>query len=359
MGPTKPIELTSKDRKRLEAVLARPTSPAGFARRAQVILLSADGISGAEIARRLGLSPEHVCRVRARFAETGVEGLADRKKAGRKDHAVPQATVERIVQLAMSPPPAGRNRWTTRLLAREVGHTSGTVSKILKANGLKPHLSRTYKVSRDPEFARKVRDVVGLYLNPPGNAVVLSVDEKTQIQALERTQLPLPLRTGRAATHTHDYKRHGVLDLYAALEVATGKVTHQCSESHTAADFLAFMKKVVRAYPRRELHVILDNSSAHGTPAVKEWLAAHPRVQFHYTPTSASWLNQVEGFFGILGKQSLYLTDMPSKAALRRHIELYLLSWNENPTPFEWTKPAAAIIRSHKRMLDRISEALH
>jgi transposase len=168
MGPTKPIELTSKDRKRLEAVLARPTSPAGFARRAQVILLSADGISGAEIARRLGLSPEHVCRVRARFAETGVEGLADRKKAGRKDHAVPQATVERIVQLAMSPPPAGRNRWTTRLLAREVGHTSGTVSKILKANGLKPHLSRTYKVSRDPEFARKGSRRGGVVPEPAG-----------------------------------------------------------------------------------------------------------------------------------------------------------------------------------------------
>lgn len=225
--------------------------------------------------------------------------------------------------------------------------------------GLKPHLSRTYKVSKDPEFANKVRDVVGLYLNPPTNAVVLSVDEKTQIQALERTQLPLPLRSGRATRHTHDYKRHGVLDLYAALEVATGKVVHQCTERHTAVEFLAFMKKVVRAFPRRELHVILDNSSSHSTPAVKEWLAAHPRVKFHYTPTSASWLNQVEGFFGILGKQSLHLVDMPSKAALRRHIEAYLESWNANPTAFEWTKPAAALIRSHKRMLDRISGAVH
>ena len=359
MARTNPLELTAKDRKKLEAVLARPTSPAGLARRARVVLLSADGVSGVEIALRLGLTQEHVCRVRRRFVEEGVDGLADRQKTGRKDHAVPQATIERIVQLALSPPPPGRTRWTTRLLAREVGHTSGTVSKVLQANGLKPHLTRTYKVSRDPEFAKKVRDVVGLYLNPPTNAIVLSVDEKTQIQALERTQLPLPLRTGRASRHTHDYKRHGVLDLYAALEIATGKVVHQCTERHTAVEFLAFMKKIVRAYPRRDLHVILDNSSSHSTPAVKEWLAAHPRVKFHYTPTSASWLNQVEGFFGILAKQSLYLADMPSKAALRHHIEAYLASWNDNPTAFEWTKPAAAIIRSHKRMLDRISQAVH
>lgn len=359
MRRTKPLQLTPKDRKSLEAVLARPTSPAGLARRARVVLLSAEGVSGVEIAHRLGLTQEHVCRVRSRFVELGVEGLADRKKAGRKDHAVPPKTIQRIVDLAMSPPPAGRTRWTTRLLAREVGHTSGTVSRILKANGLRPHLARTYKVSKDPEFANKVRDVVGLYLNPPSNAVVLSMDEKTQIQALERTQLPLPLRTGRASRHTHDYKRHGVLDLYAALEIATGKVTHECTERHTAVEFLAFMKKVARTYPRRELHVILDNSSSHSTPAVKEWLAAHPRVQFHYTPTSASWLNQVEGFFGILGKQSLYLADMPSKAALRRHIEAYLEGWNANPTAFAWTKPAAAIIRSHKRMLDRISSAVH
>lgn len=359
MGRTKPLELTPKARKALEAVLARPTSPSGLARRVRVVLLSADEIPGVEIARRLGLTQEHVCRVRQRFIDFGIDGLADRKKTGRKDHAVPQATIERIVELAMSPPPAGRTRWTTRLLAREVGHASGTVSNVLRANGLKPHLSRTYKVSTDPQFAKKVRDVVGLYLNPPSNAVVLSVDEKTQIQALERTQLPLPLRSGRASRHTHDYKRHGVLDLYAALEVATGKVTHQCTERHTAIEFLAFMKKVVRSYPRRELHVILDNSSTHSTPEVIDWLSRNPRVHFHYTPTSASWLNQVEGFFGILGKQSLYLADMPSKAALRRHIETYLEAWNTNPTPFEWTKPAAAIIRSHKRMLDSNSSAVH
>jgi transposase len=245
------------------------------------------------------------------------------------------------------------------LLAEAVNRTSGCVSDILRAHGLKPHLVRTYKVSRDPAFATKVTDVVGLYLHPPEHAIVLSVDEKTSIQALQRTQPPLPLRTGRAVRHTHDYRRHGVLDLYAALEIATGKVTHQFSPTHTAADFLRFMNKVVRAYPDLDLHVVLDNSSTHNTEEVRTWLAAHPRVQFHYTPTSASWLNQIEGFFGILTKQSLSMTDFPSKQALQDHLRAYLRAWNQNPTSFEWTKPARAIIKSHKRMIDRISTAVH
>jgi transposase len=343
----------------LKALIARPSAPAGVVRRARVVLLSATGVSGVEIAAQLDLSPESVSRVRRRFVVAGVEGLFDQPKAGRRDHAVPAETVERILQLALSPPPAGRSRWTTRLLAEAVGRTSGCVSDILRAHGLKPHLVRTYKVSRDPAFAAKVTDVVGLYLHPPEHAIVLSVDEKTSIQALERTQRPLPLRTGRAVRHTHDYRRHGVVDLFAALEIATGKVTHRFSPTHTSADFLRFMKTVARAYPDRDLHVVLDNSSTHNTEEVRAWLRAHPRVQFHYTPTSASWLNQIEGFFGILTKQSLAITDFPSKRALQDHLCAYLRAWNKNPTPFEWTKPARAIIRSHKRMLDRISTAVH
>lgn len=263
------------------------------------------------------------------------------------------------MQLALSPPPAGRSRWTTRLLAGAVGRTSGCVSDILRAQGLKPHLVRTYTVSRDPAFAAKVTDVVGLFLDPPEHAIVLSVDEKTSIQALERTQRPLPLRAGRAVRHTHDYRRHGVLDLFAALEIATGKVTHAFSPTHTAADFLRFMKKVARAYPDRELHVVLDNSSTHNTDEIRAWLQAHPRIRFHYTPTSASWLNQIEGFFGILAKQSLSITDFASKRVLQDHLVAYLRAWNKHPTPFEWTKPAKAIIKSQKRMLDRISTAVH
>jgi transposase len=351
--------VTKKQVKRLRAIVARPTEEARLVRRARVVLLTAEGLSGREIAVRLDLTPEAVSRIRARFEEHGVDGLAERPRPGRQSHAVPPATVEQIIQTAMSPPPPGRIRWTTRLLAKEFKLTSGCVSDILRKNELKPHLVRTYKVSRDPNFAAKVQDVVGLYLNPPTNAVVLSVDEKTSIQALERTQPPLPLREGRAVRHTHDYKRHGVVDLFAALEFATGTVTHSLTETHTGADFLSFIKKVESKYRRRDLHVILDNSSTHSTPDVKTWLDAHPRVHFHYTPTSASWLNQVEGFFGILGKQSLGTTGFPSKRALREHIAAYMEAWNRNPTPFEWTKPARAIIKSHRRMLDRISTAVH
>jgi transposase len=353
------VVLTAKQRRELEHLVARAAESAQVVRRAQVVLWSADGVAGAEIARRLHLSAEAVSRIRRRFLDTGIAGLATRPKAGRKDHAVPATTVERLLELAMSPPPAGRSRWTTRLLGKEVGLTSGCVSDVLRRHDLKPHRVRTYKVSRDPAFVAKVRDVVGLYLHPPEQAVVLSVDEKTSIQALERTQRPLPLRSGRATRHTHDYKRHGVVDLYAALEVATGQVTHRLSATHTAADFLAFMRKVVRTYPGRELHVILDNSSSHRTPEVHAWLAHHPQVHFHYTPTSASWLNQVEGFFGILGKQSLSLTDFHSKRALRDHLGGYMRAWNRNPTPFAWTKPVQAIIKSHRRMLERISTAVH
>ena len=343
----------------LEALVARASEPAGLVRRARVILLSAAGVGGVEIASRLDLSPEAVSRIRRRFVREGVDGLCDRPKSGRRDHAVPVETVEEIVQLALSPPPAGRSRWTTRLLGDAVGRTSGCVSDILRAHGVKPHLTRTYKVSRDPAFAAKVTDVVGLYLHPPEHAIVLSVDEKTSIQALERTQPPLPLRAGRAVRHTHDYRRHGVVDLFAALDVATGKVTHRFSTSHTAGDFLRFMKKVARTYPDWQLHVVLDNSSTHNTDDVRAWLVDNPRVHFHYTPTSASWLNQIEGFFGILAKQSLSVTDFPSKRALQDHLIAYLRAWNQNPTPFEWTKPARALIRSHKRMLDRISTAVH
>jgi transposase len=353
------VALTTKQRRELEQLVARAREAAQVIRRAQVVLWSADGVAGAEIARRLQLSAEAVSRIRRRFLAGGIAGLATRPKGGRTDHAVPAATVERVIELAMGPPPRGRSRWTTRLLAKEVGLTSGCVSDLLRRHGLKPHLVRTYKVSRDPDFVAKVRDVVGLYLHPPAHAVVLSVDEKTSIQALERTQRPLPLRAGRAVRHTHDYTRHGVVDLYAALEVATGNVVHRVTDRHTASDFLAFMRQVVRAYPDQELHVILDNSSTHGTRAVRDWLAAHPRVHFHYTPTSASWLNQVEGFFGIFAKQSLSLTDFPSKKALREHIAAYMRAWKTHPTPFAWTKPAAAIIRSHRRMLEHISTAVH
>jgi transposase len=359
MSKVNTIRLHGGQRRALEKIAAKASESAGVARRALVVLWTADGVAAQEIASRLHLTPEAVSRIRRRFLDGGVGSLADRPKTGRKDHVVPEETIQRVVELALSPPPAGRTRWTTRLLANEVGISKASVSNILRREGLKPHRVRTYKVSRDPQFASKVKDIVGLYLNPPEHAVVLSVDEKTSIQALERTQPPLPMRSGRAARHTHDYKRHGVIDLYAALDIASGEVTHTLTNSHTAKDFLSFMNKVVRVHPNQELHVVLDNSSTHRTPDVKKWLEDHPRVHFHYTPTSASWLNQVEGFFGILAKQALSTTDFHSKKALRDHLRAFLRSWNRNPTPFEWTRPAKPIIRSYRRALDRLSKTMH
>jgi len=358
MGKTVPLSLTPAQRLALERLVSRPTASAGHVRRARLVLLAADGVSGVEIARRLSLTVPQVSRIRRRFSETGVDGLADQPKSGR-GNGVPEEVVRRVVTVAMSAPPAGYSHWSTRQLARRVGLGRTAVHDILRANDLKPHLLRTFKISKDPAFAAKVRDVVGLYLNPPENAVVISVDEKTQVQALERTQPVLPLRFGKVERRTHDYRRNGVVDLYAALEVATGRVVGACRDSHNADDFLAFMKRVERNFPKRELHVILDNSSTHTTPAVQDWLSEHPRVKFHFTPTSASWLNQVESFFSILTRRSLTRASFPSKAALRRHIEAFLRNWNQNPTPFVWTKSARRIVRDHRRIIARTSLTEH
>jgi transposase len=353
-----PLKLTRGQREKLEVQLAKRTLAHRHARRIRVVLLAADGVSGVEIARRAAISPFQVSRIRQRFARGGVEGLAEQPRPGRGNR-VPEATVRKIVAKVMTPPPAGYSHWSCPQLAKQFGLGKTVIHKILRANDLKPHLTATFKVSRDPRFAEKAADVVGLYLNPPKRAVVISLDEKTQVQALERTQPMLPLRPGQVERHTHDYRRNGVVDLYAALEVATGKVVGRCTASHTAVDFLGFMKVLTRTFPQRELHVILDNSSTHSTPDVKEWLAAHERVQFHFTPTSASWMNQVEAFFSILTRRSLRRTSFASKTLLKKHIHAFLARWNEDPTPFVWTKSAHTIVRDHRKHLARISRKTH
>ena len=312
--------------------------------------MAADGISGVEIGRRLALSVAQVSRIRRRFVEGGVEGLADQPRAGR-GNTVPKAVVEKVIGMVMSFPPAGHSHWSTRELARRVGLGHTAVHDILRENDLKPHQQRTFKVSKDPEFVAKVRDIVGLYLNPPEKAVVVSMDEKTQVQALERTQPMLPLRPGQVERRTHDYRRNGVIDLYAALEVASGRVVGECRESHTARDFLAFLKKLEREFPVGVLHVILDNSSTHKTPEIQAWLKQHPRVQFHFTPKSASWMNQVEGLFSILTRQSIRRGSFDTVRALVQHIQRYIARWNEHPTPFVWTREPAEIIKKAVRRI--------
>jgi transposase len=323
-----------------------------------VILLGADGVPGVEIARRLGLKEPAVARIRRRFSVGGVPGLEDQPKAGRGNN-VPKDMIQKIIAKALSRPPAGYSHWSTPQLAGEFGLGKTVIHKILRANDVKPHLTRTFKVSKDPKFDDKATDVVGLYINPPENAVVISLDEKTSVQALDRTQPMLPLTKGQIERHTHDYKRNGVVDLYAALDVATGHVTGQCTDTHTGADFLSFMQKVAREYPKKDLHVILDNSSTHKTPDVMAWKALHPRITFHFTPTSASWLNQVEGFFSILTRRSLRRTSFVNRTVLKKHLRDFLAAWNSNPTPFVWTKSAHKIVRDHRKMLARISREEH
>lgn len=342
------IMVSGEARATLERLVRASTTAAGLSRRARAVLLMAEGVAGTEIAGRTGYTPVQISRIRARFAEEGVAGLADRARSGRPVQLT-DAKRARILALTLKAPPKGLSQWSTREMAARVDVSATTVHRLWRAHALQPHRTQTFKFTTDPAAEAKIHDVVGLYLAPPTNAVVLSVDEKTQIQALERTQPMLPLRPHLPARQTHDYQRHGLTSLYAALEVGSGRVTGECSARHTGADFLRFLKRLHRCYRARELHVILDNSSTHSTPAIMAWLVQHPRVHFHFTPTGASWLNMIEAWFGILTRKSVRRGSFRSVRALVQHIEHYLTHWNEDPTPFVWTKEPADIIRKAVR----------
>lgn len=342
------IVLAAADRVELERLQRSASCPAGVSRRARAVLLMADEVAGTEVARLTGYTPIQVSRIRRRFAEEGLAGLADRPRSGRPPR-LSQAKSARIVALTLKAPPKGLTHWSTREIAERVGVSHATAHRIWKAHALQPHRVESFKFTTDAQAEAKIRDVVGLYLTPPTNAVVLSLDEKTQIQALERTQPLLPLRPNLPAGQTHDYQRHGLTSLYAALDVASGKVLGECTARHTGADFLRFLKLLHRRYRGRELHVILDNSSTHSTPQVRQWLDAHPNVCFHFTPTGASWLNMIEAWFGILTRNSVRRGSFVSVKALVKHIRDYIEHWNEHPTPFVWTKKPAEIIRKAVR----------
>src|SRR5712671_3796349 len=344
----RPIAVSPAERAVLERLQRAPSTPAGLSRRARAVLLMAQGVSGVEIAERIGYTVVQVSRIRRRFAAEGLAGLHDRLKSGRPPTVSARKRAQ-IVALTLRPPGRGVTHWTTRDVARTAGVSHSTVHRIWQAHALQPHRVTTFKFSTDPEAEAKIHDVVGLYLHPPTNAVVLSVDEKTQIQALSRTQPLLPLRPGLPERRTHDYLRHGLTSLYAAFNTASGEVVGACHPRHTAVEFLAFLRLLVRRYPRRDLHVLLDNSSTHSTPAIQAWLATHPRVRFHFTPTGASWLNLVEVWFSILTRKSVRRGSFDTVRALIRHIERYLAEWNAHPTPFVWTKEPADIIRKALR----------
>lgn len=346
---SRPIVLGKSDRAELERLQRSPSVAAGLSRRARAVLLMADSHPGTEVAQMTGYTVVQISRLRRRFAEEGVVGLEDKPRSGRPPTITARKRAQIVAKTLKSPPGHGLSHWSARELAAEVGVSHSTVHRIWQAHDLQPHRIETFKFSTDPDAEEKIHDVVGLYLHPPANAVVLSVDEKTQIQALNRTQPILPLRPGLPARQTHDYQRNGLTSLYAALEVASGSVIGECSDRHTGADFLRFLKVLSRSYPRRELHVVLDNSSTHKTPEIQAWLTAHPRVHFHFTPTGASWLNMVEAWFSILTRKSVRRGSFDTVQALVKHIHGYIDHWNENPTPFIWTREPAAIIKKALR----------
>jgi transposase len=349
------VEVSAADRARLRAIVADRNSPQKHVWRAAIILATAEGRGTAEIMRRAGVSKPCVWRWQARFMAEGVaEGVAgllrDKTRPPGTPPPLPAATVERVVGLTLREPPGEVTHWTGRAMAAAVGISLSAVQGIWKAHGLVPHRVRTFKLSRDPEFVAKLRDVVGLYLHPPAHAVVLSVDEKSQIQALERTQPGLPMKEGRAGTMTHDYERHGTTTLFAALNVLDGTVLGRCMQRHRHQEFVRFLNAVEAAVPAgRLVHCILDNYGTHKHPKVLAWLGRHPRWTFHFVPTSCSWLNAVETFFAKLTRRRLRRGSFHSLVALQEAINRFVEEANEDPRPFVWTAEPDGIIEKVRR----------
>lgn len=344
------FHLNPEDRAALEAVVANRNSPQKHVWRARIVLLTADRRGTGEIMRVTGKAKTVIWRWQERFREAGAAGLwRDKTRPSRIPPLTP-AIAERVVALTLAGPPPAASHWTGQAMAKACGISVSSVQRIWRAHGLQPHRVRQFKLSSDPKFAAKLRDIAGLYVNPPDHAIVLSVDEKSQIQALDRTQPGLPMKKGRAGTMTHDYKRHGTTTLFAALDVLDGKVIGQCMKRHRHQEFIRFLGVLEAKVPKtKAVHVIVDNYAAHKHPNVLAWLARHPRFVFHFTPTSASWLNAVEGFFAKLAKQRLKRGVFRSVEDLKAAIHRFLADANRNPKPFTWTKDPAKIIAAVKR----------
>jgi transposase len=338
-----PLAVSEPDREVLRSWTRSPSVPSGLVTRARIVLLAAEGASNTEIARRLEVSRQTVVTWRGRYRSAGLAGLEDRPRSGRPA-SVDDAEV--VVRTLQGPPDKlGVTHWSSRLLAAELGISNVAVAKVWRRWKIQPWRSETFKFSTDPELEAKVRDVVGLYLDPPEKAVVVCVDEKSQIQALDRTAPMLPVRPGLAERRTHDYVRHGTTTLFAALEVATGKISADaCYDRHRSDEFLRFLKTVAKAHPRVKLHVVADNYAAHKHPRVKAWLARNPRITLHFTPTSCSWLNLVEIFFGIITRQAIRRGTFTSVAELTDTIRRFIDAYNDRCHPFAWTKTAEEIL---------------
>lgn len=344
------IDVTAHDRERLLAIVCDRNSPQKHVWRARIVLLTADGRGTVEIMRQAGVAKTAVWRWQERFMQAGVDGLLRDKTRPSRIPPLGPEIVERVVALTLADPPGETTHWTAAAMAEASGVSATSVQRIWRGHGLQPHRMRQFKLSNDPKFAEKLRDIVGLYVDPPAHAVVLSVDEKSQIQALDRTQPGLPLRRGRCGTMTHDYKRNGTTTLFAALNVLDGKVIGRCMQRHRHQEFIRFLNAVETEVPAGKLiHAIVDNYAAHKHPKVVRWLARHPRWTFHFIPTSASWLNAVEGFFAKLAKQRLKRGVFHSLVSLQAAINRFVEHANTQPRPFRWTKDPNEIIAAVRR----------
>jgi transposase len=344
------IEVTAADRARLEAIVADRNSPQKHVWRARIVLLSSDGVGTLDIARRAGVAKPTVWRWQRRFLADGIAGLVREKSRPPGIAPLPAEIVTRVVALTSEPPPGEATHWTVRAMASAGGISRASVQRIWQAHGLQPHRVKTFKLSKDPAFAPKLRDIVGLYVDPPAHAVVLSVDEKSQIQALDRTQPGLPIKPGRLGTMTHDYKRHGTTTLFAALDVLEGTLIGRCMQRHRHQEFIRFLGAIERAVPAgKVVHVILDNYATHKHPKVLAWLARHPRFVFHFTPTSCSWLNAVETFFAKLTRRRLKRGVFRSIVELQAAINRFIEAHNADPKPFVWTADPTRILASVQR----------
>lgn len=354
-----PVVLSDEEREQLEAWARRRKSAQALAMRSRVVLAAAEGLKNTEVAERLGITRGMASKWRRRFVAERLDGLVDEPRPGRP-RTVTDAHVEAVITTTLERTPTNATHWSTRSLAAELGLSQSAVLRIWRAFGLQPHRQEVWKLSKDPQFVAKVRDVVGLYLDPPERAVVLCVDEKSQIQALDRTAPILPMLPGVPQRATHDYKRSGTSSLYAALDLASGKVIGSLHARHRAIEFKKFLTTIDAAVPAHlDVHLIIDNASTHKTPAIKRWLLAHPRFVVHFTPTSASWLNLVERWFGELTTKSLRRGTHRSVRALNADIRAWIQTWNENPRPYVWTKTADQILDSIARYCTRINASRH
>lgn len=357
--PKRILSLTQEQRDELLRWTRRATTSQALALRARVVLGCADGGDDVAVADRLGVYRSTVGKWRRRFIARGLDGLLDEPRPG-APRLIGDDDVERVIVTTLEKKPRKATHWSTRLLAEEVGLSQSAISRIWRAFGLQPHRTETFKLSSDPLFVEKVRDIVGLYLDPPDRALVLCVDEKSQIQALDRTQPLLPMRPGQVERRTHDYVRHGTVSLFAALDVATGKVIGQTHRRHRAIEFKKFLEAIEAAVPSDlDVHLVLDNSSTHKTPAIRRWLLRRPRFKLHFTPTSSSWLNLVERWFGLLSERQIKRASHRSSNELERAIREFIATNNESPKPFVWTKTADQIFDKLKGYCLRTSDSGH